>query len=347
MTRRQLAAQAIAQAEAMLATIEARRAGALLALRHDPLGELELWPELQVHLVPEANGNDNCSVAGSYQHQATPPALVVTRSRSVRRRGFTVLHELGHHLQQTDPELGQLLFAVENSEALEEAACDAFASRVLLPEDVVAAHIDRRGPTAAAVADLFQNSRASREACCVRAAEHFTGAGVVVLLDNEGKVLFAAPHGTVPPARGSDQSATPLIAAALRTPGTVERDRTHVAYRGGNTSDLMYGQASWCDPNYLIAVLTPDNVPWRRFAMPRPDTNRRSYGRWWTCETCGEEFQVTEPQCDRCGQPRCESLHCSCTVQRARRDRTCDTCHMTLPPSRFIGNDTTCRDCAG
>jgi hypothetical protein len=345
--RRQYATEAIAQAQAMLTATETYHAGALLALRHDPLGELGRWPELQVRLVAEAHGGGACSVAGSYQHQATPPALVVSRSRSLRRRGFTALHELGHHLQQTDPDLGQHLFNVENSELLEELACDAFAACVLLPDDAVAANISPRGPTATAVAELFHNSQASREACCVRAAEHLIGAGVVVLLDPDGTVLFAAPHGLIPPARGSDQSATPLIAAALTGRGTVERDQTFLTYRGGNTSDLMYGQASWCDPGYLIAVLVSDNVPWRRFALPRPHTSHSRYGSWWTCETCAQEFQVNEPPCDRCGQPRCESLHCGCTANRARRDRACDMCHMTLHPSRFEDDRTTCRDCAG
>lgn len=331
----------------MLATIEHDRPGALLALRREPLGELERWPDLRVRTVPEAADGGRCSVAGSYQHQASPPVLIVSESRSIRRRGFTALHELGHHLQQTDLGLGQRLFTVEDSEALEEAACDAFAARVLLPDDAVGGHIGSRGPTAAAVADLFRSSQASREACCVRAAECLIGAGVVVLLDQEGTVLFAASHGYIPPARGSDQSATPLITAALRSQGTVERDQTFLSYRDGNASDLLYGQASWCDPGYLIAVVTSDNVPWRRFAPPRPDTSRSRHGAWWTCETCGQDFQAAEPPCDRCGQPRCDSLHCGCTVRRASRDRTCDSCHMTLHPSRFAGNSATCRECTG
>lgn len=58
----------------------------------------------------------------------------------------------------------------------------------------------------------------------MRAAEYLTGGGVVALLDATGTVIFATPRGMLPPARGSDQSATPLIAAALHAPATVERD---------------------------------------------------------------------------------------------------------------------------
>jgi len=330
---------------AMLAAVERDHPGALAALQAGPHGELQRWPEIRVCLVSEADGG-RCSVAGSYQHQTSPPALLVSRSRSARRRGFTCLHELGHHLQQTDLELGQRLFAVEDSEVLEEEACDAFAARVLLPDDRVAGHIDPRGPTAPGVVEMFHSSQASREACCVRAAEHLTGAGVIVLLDAAGTVLFAAPRGFIPPARGSDQSGTPLIAAARRGHGRVERDHTVVAYRDGSTSDQVYGQAAWCDEDYLIAVLASDHAAWRRFAPPRPDTGRSRWGTWWTCETCAREFRVTEKPCERCGEPRCESGHCGCTVRRAGRDRRCGTCFLTLNPSRFAGDSTTCRDCA-
>lgn len=342
--RGRFATEAPRQAMVMLGALERDRPGALAALRADPLGELRRWPEIRVCLVSETDGG-RCSVAGSYQHQASPPALLVSRSRSVRRRGFTGLHELGHHLQQSDLELGQRLFAVEDSEELEEEACDAFAARVLLPDDQVAGHIDPRGPTATSVAEMFRSSQASREACCVRAAEHLTGAGVIVLLDAAGAVLFAAPRGLIPPARGSVQSGTPLITAALRGHGTVERDHTVVLYRDGSTSDQVYGQAAWCDEDYLIAVLVSDNAAWRRFAPPRPDTGRSRWGSWWTCETCGREFRVTERPCERCGEPSCESGHCGCTVKRAGRDRMCDKCFMTLSPSRFAGDSTTCRDC--
>jgi hypothetical protein len=271
--------------------------------------------------------------------------LLVGASRSYRRRGFTGLHELGHHLQQTDPALGQKLFTRQDSEAFEEAACDAFAGRVLLPDDQIAGRIDRRGPTAPGVVELFHSSQASREACCVRAAEHLTGSGAVVLLDVGGTVIFAAPRGIFPPARGSDQSRTPLIEAALRATATVERDETFIEYRTGNASDMLYGQAAWCDDDYLIAVLASDNVPWRPFAPPRPNTSRSRIGQWWTCEICEELFKQTESPCELCGDPRCGNGHCGCTVARVAKDRECDTCHFVLAMVRFDQGSSTCRDC--
>ncbi len=338
--------EAPGQAEAMLAVVERLHPGALLALREDPLAELQSWPEIQVSLVPDTGDGGRCSVTGSYQHEAKPPTLVVGMSRSRRRRGFTGLHELGHHLQRTDLVLGQRLFTYPDSEAFEEAACNAFAARVLLPDDEMMSRISSRGPTASDVVEIFQRFQASREACCVRAAEYLRGAGAVVLLDVTGTVIFAAPHGILPPARGSDQSGTPLIEAALRTVGTVERDQIFVSYSDGGTSDTLYGQAAWCDEDYLIAVLVSDNAAWRPFAPPRPDTGRSRFGSWWTCETCEDQFRVSEPSCERCGEPQCGNGHCGCTVARAKNDRTCDKCFLTLALSRFEGTSSTCRDCA-
>lgn len=337
--------EAPAQAAAMLDVVDRLHPGALDMLRIDPLAEMANWCDVRVVQVADTSVG-RCSVAGGYLEETEPPTLVVARSASYRRRGFTALHELGHHLQKTDSALGQRLFTRRDSEAFEEFACDAFAARVLLPDDRVATHIEPRGPSAVGVVEMFQRSQASREACCVRAAQHLTGAGAVVLLDLAGTVIFAAPHGMIPPARGSDQADTPLIAAALRACATVERDETFVAYRGGGRSDLLYGQAARCDDEYLIAVFATDNAAWRPFAPPRPDTGRPRQGRWWTCETCDTPFPVTEQPCERCREPRCPDGHCGCTAARAATDRQCDTCHLVLAPSRFAGHSTTCRDCS-
>lgn len=345
MMRGRFIAEAPSQAVAMMAVVEQLHPGVLVSLREDPIAELQSWPDIQVSLVHETHGVGRCSVTGSYRDRTQPPTLVVGMSRSLRRRGFTGLHELGHHLQQTDLELGQRLFAYGDSEAFEEAACDAFAARVLLPDDQIVGCTNPRGPNAPDVVEMFQRFQASREACCVRAAEYLNGAGVVVLLDATGTVIFAAPRGAIPPARGSNQSGTPLIEAALQSSATVERDQTYVVYRDGSSSDLLYGQAAWCDEDYLIAVLAVDSAAWRAFAPPRPGTGRSRFGSWWTCETCEDEFRVTEVPCERCGEPRCGNGHCGCTLARTKNDRRCDTCFLVLPPARFEGTGSTCRDC--
>ncbi|MEV6236589.1 ImmA/IrrE family metallo-endopeptidase [Lentzea sp. NPDC051838] len=329
----------------MAALVERARPGALDRLRLDPLGELDSWSDIALVMVAEESGKDRCSVAGSYE--PNPPTLVVAKAASVRRRGFTALHELGHHLQQTDLDLGAATFNYSEPELYQEEACDAFAAHVLLPDEKLRPTIGPRGPVAQDIVTLFaENSSASREACCVWAARHLRGAGAVVLLDNVGAVLFAAPRSFFPPARGSDQSGTPLVEAALnRRSGVVTRDETYVRYRTGSHSDSLYGQAAWFDDEYLVAIVTSDNVGWREFAPPRPDTSRFRPGTWWTCETCEETFTSFEPPCSTCKQPKCESDHCGCTVAKANKNRTCTKCFLSLHPSRFDGASVVCRDC--
>ncbi len=344
MTRRSFTKAAPEQAMAMLAVLEERNPGRLAALREDTLNELDGWSTIQVSLVPESGGGDRCSVAGSYTGDTVPPTLRVGESRSLRRRGFTALHELGHHLQQTDPALGGNLFAWTDSEGLEEEACDAFAARVLLPDAHIPSLLRELGPTADDVADLFKRSQASREACCVRASEFFTGSGVVVLLGPQGTVVFAAPHGQIPPARGSDQSSTPLIRTALRSRGSAQVDKTHIAFRGSSRSDDLYGQAAWLDEEYLVAVMAPDQVAWRRFTASRPDSGTSTFRSWWTCTTCNDGFPVSTT-CTQCNEPTCPQGHCGCTAARSATDRDCPQCHMKKAKSQFAKGSMVCRDC--
>lgn len=328
----------------MIAVVEDLHPGAVDRLRSDPIAELAQWGEISVNVVAETPGAEGCSVAGSYLHD--PPTLVVASSRSYRRRGFTALHELGHHLQQTDLDLGSRVFEFHDPERFEEEACDAFAAQVLLPDADLEGKIGRRGPVAQDVVDLYtRHSSASREACCIWGARHLRGSGVVVLLDRAGTVLFAAPRSCIPPAKGSDQSTTPLIAAALCRGTGASHDETHIAYRDGRTSDSLYGDARWFDDEYLVAILAVDNAPWKPLALPRPGTARSGTSRWWTCETCENSFRVLD-RCENCHDPRCPDGHCGCNAARAAKDRRCSGCFLTLHPSRFDAGSDTCKDCS-
>ena len=189
------------QAQAIAACVEVAHPGALARLGDDALAELAAWAEVQVKWVPDQDVGEGCSVAGSYNSDIRPPALCIALSASPGRRQFTALHEVGHHVQQNNAELGAVVIMSADSEALEEGACNLFAGQTLLPEDVVNQHVGARGPSAAEVADLFAGSQASRAACCVGAAERLRSPGAVVLLDYDGVVSFAQPAGGfIPPA---------------------------------------------------------------------------------------------------------------------------------------------------
>lgn len=331
------------QAEAIASCVEEAHPGALARLRLGALAELDTWPEIQVRLVPDEDAGRDCSVAGSYDSDASPPALYVASSASPGRRQFTGLHEAGHHVQRNNYELAAAFLMSVDPAALEEGACNLFAATTLLPDEVVGNYIGERGPSAADVAALFAGSRASRAACCSRAAERLRGPGAVVVLGYDGKVSFAqAAGGFIPPARGSDQSATPLVAAAVHGGGHARTD-TFVAYRTGRRSETVYGDCADAG-GWLIAVLAADRVPWRQFSVQRPGTGSGGGPGWWTCETCGHVFPADD-HCPACGQPKCpEAGHCGCALAREKR---CASCFMMKHPAQFEGTGTVCRECRG
>ncbi|WP_238413190.1 hypothetical protein [Saccharothrix deserti] len=164
-------------------------------------------------------------------------------------------------------------------------------------------------------------------------------------MDRRGVVRFTSTRGVFPPGRGSDQSATPLVEAALRSSGTTTRHETYYTRRDGRRSDQFYGQAAWCD-DYLVAVLALDNAPWLPFAPPRPGTSTSKWSSEDTCEICDEPLLVFEVRCSQCQEPRCEDGHCGCTARRLAKDRMCGECFLLRPPSSFDRSSATCRDCA-
>jgi Zn-dependent peptidase ImmA (M78 family) len=339
-----LRAEASAQAERMLEVLDQDWPRSRERLQDDALTELGRWQDIQVRTVPDSQADRRCSVAGGYVHTTTPPTLTVTMSLSTRRQCFTALHELGHHLQKNDIDLAVAVRAQRaDITDFEDAACDAFAARVLLPDDLLPVLVSGRSPTAADIAGLFERSRASRAACCVRIAERVAGHGVITLLDHSGKVLFAVGRGDIfPPARGSDQSRTPLVCQALQEFTNTRHDCTHILYRNGSTSAALYGDAAWCD-DYLVTVAVTDRPGWKAFAPPRPGTGKVISGYQEWCELCEEEFSAVD-RCDRCRQPRCPVGHCGCT---AARERMCQQCFLKKPPSQFATPTTDiCTECS-
>ncbi|MFI6298341.1 ImmA/IrrE family metallo-endopeptidase [Nonomuraea sp. NPDC050790] len=284
-----------------------------------------------------------CSVAGGYVHSTTPPTLTVTESLSLRRRQFTALHELGHHLQKTD---SRLALAVRRQsaapEAFEDAACDVFASLVLIPDDTLQPRLDGRSPSAGDVVSLFERTQASRAACSVRIAEQLGTDGIVAVLDSAGTVSFAATHGEVyPPARGWSQADTPLVRAALHRRTNVQVDDTYVQYRSGSTSVRLYGDAAWSG-DYLITVAVLDRPGWKSFALPRTGSSG-FVSRQQFCEVCEEQFFPAE-NCSKCRTSRCPAGHCACTYAA---DRQCERCFLTLNPNQFASPTArVCKECA-
>lgn len=90
-----------------------------------------------------------------------------------------------------------------------------------------------------------------------------------------------------------------------------------------------------------MAVLAAERAPWLKFSPPRPMTGYVNV-QWWTCETCGDQFRVTE-RCAVCQQPKCpQQNHCSCSLTR---EKICTSCYMAKHVSQFADGGTVCWEC--
>jgi len=334
-----------AQVEAMM-TVWESRSGSVEALTLDAFEVLKERDDVTVVSVPEFVPQDSqlgCSVAGGYKWD--PPTLIVTESMSRRRQQFTLLHELGHHIQKTDIGLGTIVVEHQQPEEFEDACCDSFAARVLLPDDLVDAHVPGRGPTVQGAIELFEASNASRAAICVRLAGRLQSAGVVAVLDESGIVTFAAARGGLyPPARGSDQTANPIVTAALDSDDptrTFARDDAQIWYRSGNSSERLYGQAAWVG-DHLFLIMVAYSAPWLSMSPPRDGTAQHTKDRWDQCEHCQQNF-IIGFICRTCRQPRCPARHCGCTT---KTQRSCPSCFLEKHRSQFDPSSDICLECA-
>lgn len=298
--------------------------GSISDLTLDAFESLEHRSDLNILRVPDVVPKDSalgCSVAGGYRE--TPPTLIVAESMSRRRQHFTLLHELGHHIQRTHLDLGRTIMRQADRVGFEDAACDAFAASVLLPDEMVEhASTDYGGPTAQTAVDLFEMSNASRAAIAVRIAGRLKGAGAAAVLNESGIVTFAAARGSVyPPARGSDQSNNPLIRAALNGYGGPEiwtRDDAQIFYRTGHTSNQLYGQAAWLGDR-LIAVMVEEAAPWKTYSPPRDFTAVRT------------PIQGDDPP--------------ALFDRQQLMEKRCNSCFLVKHVSQFNADSTTCKVC--
>lgn len=334
------------QAQAMLQMVDSVLPGQREQLMRDPVAVLRTWSEILYREVPGAETGGRCSVAGAYYGNEEPPLLLVAQATSPGRRAFTALHELGHHLQQSDFALDEAAHAhgVYRSE-FEDAACDAFAAEMLLPGDLVAQHLPEGTPTADDVIALYASSSASRAAVCVQAVQRLGAPGLVVLLDRDGAVQFAAAHQMPRPARDSDQCHVEVISGALSTMSRRACGRARFRYRDGIEGDELYAQAAPMD-GYLVVVAVTERPPWEHgFILPIAPTGPQAPSYICVRPECGIEFDSYDRPCPRCGAPECADCG-ACGCAPTVKERTCQGCFQVLPLRCFDPGSSYCKDCA-
>lgn len=303
------------------------------------------WPGLELRILQEQQGQDrDCSVAGVYLDQQEPKIIGVASAAPARMR-FTGLHELGHHLQRSDDDLMQsLIDRPDQGRIVEEAACDLFAARLLLPQADVDRVLGESTPSATMVRELWRGHAASRAATAVAAVQKLSTDGHVLVVSGAGTVEFAASRGLPRIARGSDQSGTELLHSIRATQRRETQGKTRFTYRDSISGEQLYYQAAHDGHDYWFVVAAVASVPWEKLALPILD-ERIVHGYWWTCELCGNLWESFAARHQPCGTPVCPSCdRCSCRAT-ALRVRTCEGCFIEKSINEFAGESHICIEC--
>jgi hypothetical protein len=312
-------------------------------LQREPCDVLSRWDQIQLQFVPEmpAEGESLCSVAGAYvEGDEGVSTIQVSLAASVGRRSFTALHELGHHLQRTDPGLAKVVWGQTPRALFEDFACDAFAAAILLPDAVVELVINQSGPTAVDLVALYRRSSASRSAVCVQGARRLPAPGHVVLLHLDGAVFFSSSRELPPLRRGSDQSGTPVIGRGLVSGSS--RGRGRFTYRDGIEGQELFIQTAAMD-GFLLAVAVTDHAPWEGFALPSRDHGPRAGSYECANPACGATYTTFDVRCPRCQVPPCTDCG-RCACEPALAERICTSCWLVKPVASFAGE--ICADCS-
>ena len=316
-------------------------------LKADPFAALESIG-FQMRSRSEPAIPEGCSVAASIDY-GPPPRITVVAAGSTGRQHFSALHEFGHSLIRSDAEIHDVFFEeIDGGVRLEEDVCDAIAGTLLIPAEHVDAHFGGTGPTALTVLNLVAATpNASREACCVRAAERLDGPGHVMVL-KDGVAIFTASHSTpFRIRRGTPQGAGGVAARAARL-GTA-RGHSPVTYASGSESSPFFVDARYDEAqDVVLAVFMENRPPWEGGLALPPEGGTR--GTDASCTHCDVDFFGFGRPCSICndyvhrGEDGCGK--CSC-LTRAAVHRTCGACFQRRPALNFSQDPAICDDCLG
>jgi len=297
---------------------------ALTDLTLDPIEAITNCAHIDLRWVNSTG--TGCALYGFYR--SSPPTIGLHRSRTAARDNFTVLHELGHHVQQNDEAWAlDVLAALSPFEArvLEEAVSDRFAATILIPDDRVA-HLTGGSVTAAAIRDLHEDGSASRQATCTRVVQlgDPSSSLAIVLTDIQGRVEFgrSTNDSLVPPPSGSVQpDIQRLIKVALET----DFKASGIAQEG-----LVYGTGSSRTDLRLDLALSSDGVNVFTVITPIYEYGDQDWGTSeaeCSNEACGEHFfTVDAVLCASCRERKCPACRsCACEAPRATVCRKCFT----------------------
>lgn len=122
--------------------------------------------------------------------------VLISRDQPPRRQRFTLAHEVVHFLIRSDDELLSELhewYQGEDLEAELESLCNVGAAEMLLPREIVAARLSKRGVAPRLVPDLAESHQVSEEVAAIALAERSSTPLMIVIAGAKPlRVFFSA-----------------------------------------------------------------------------------------------------------------------------------------------------------
>ncbi|MDQ6947691.1 MAG: ImmA/IrrE family metallo-endopeptidase [Actinomycetota bacterium] len=222
------------------------------ALARDTLPTIRSVLGVPVTERPEHRRDGVCAVDGAYFHD--PPRIVVAASESLRRRAFTALHELAHHLLRGDFDF----FFLAGDRPLEEEVCDRFAAEILLPTALAERLLSVPVPTAEDFADLYDNSHASRALCARRVADALPRMGHAVVALRTVVTYCASAHTLFRARYPTEQGEQSIFAEAVRHGGAAGMAR--LLYQENVVSPLFRAEAVFHEDHVFAVFIDPEET---------------------------------------------------------------------------------------
>ncbi|UPW15025.1 hypothetical protein M0655_05405 [Gordonia amicalis] len=291
------------------------------ALRDDPVGALTDCEPVKL-VFEEDLPSGGCGGGGYYRPD--PPTIHLHPAIG-RRDNFTVLHELGHHLQQGHPEWAFVLLElpVERRRPIEESVSNHFAAQVLMP----ITDRDREDASvhpADFMAGFYSRVNASRSATLIRAREILPAGSrwILVVAELDGTVIASSStYADLPPAKGFRQEGFARVALEALDRPVRQFFSEGLEYRTGSVLDDLYIEAALdVSGQYVFIALRPTSMNGQG-TITYPSHECADEG-------CGEVFvsRQSTGKCDECGSFRCPECHkCAC-MTTSRPTTVCGQC---------------------
>ena len=287
--------------------------------------------------VEDALVDDGCGGGGYYRPD--PPTIHLHPS-IWRRDNFTLLHELGHHLQAQHPDWIYILLDLPAmTRTVEEAVCHSFAAQVLMPCEDDLNKWWHCHP-ADVMAGLFETSAASRSAVLQRVLGLLpqTAKWILAVADLDGRVQTSGTtYGDAPPAKGSVQAGFANLARDAEK-GPVRRLFVEgVEYTTGSILDDMQAEAVLDhDGRFVFVALTPTNrFGSGKIVFPSYECANPSCEATFGPRNAG-------PKCKRCAEPHCPNDCGRCACESSTKGKTCPSCFTLLSPAEVINGTHEC-----